>query len=495
MQKEARTLKGWHRYVKAGTAWLVTLALLGSMLLSSAMIPASAATRGDVNGDGSINVLDAILLYNSVAGSESLTEEQAADGDVNGDGTANVLDAIIIYQYVSGTGTLPELPEDDPVEQPAATLTALDPADYYGRTLLAQESDAYVQVYDYIGRKFVAMETAIDLEAFGLTVSEFEKIFNYYHDDHPEIFWVNPAYQYWYTPDEYYDDGTYSAQGTISSIVQEYLYTAEEVTAYQQQLETRAAELLEGITDAMPVADRERLVHDRLILSSDYDMTHAAANTHDLIGVMLNGTGVCESYSRAFQYLMYRCGIQTILVIGQSKDGEAHMWNAIQLDGDWYQLDVTWDDPVFQTSNPDYVGYEYYNITTAYLNQTHDIYMEYSGIDPSFAISYPIPDCTATAENLGVKSSTALASFDTDVMAPVFADSILHNTQAMFRPVDGYTIDQFHTDLADEENFWALIAAINERLSAEEQLTRPGYSIDTNETYGFVSVYLRQIHA
>lgn len=60
---------------------------------------------------------------------------------------------------------------------------------------------------------------------------------------------------------------------------------------------------------------------------------------------------VCESYARAFKILCDQAGIPCVLVSGNASStnggtGEAHMWNYVQLNGAWYAMDVTWNDPV-----------------------------------------------------------------------------------------------------------------------------------------------------
>ena len=59
---------------------------------------------GDVNGDGSINVLDAILLLQYCAGMSAaqLDDVQIARADVAYDGSVNVLDAILMLRYCAG---------------------------------------------------------------------------------------------------------------------------------------------------------------------------------------------------------------------------------------------------------------------------------------------------------------------------------------------------------------------------------------------------------
>ena len=56
---------------------------------------------------------------------------------------------------------------------------------------------------------------------------------------------------------------------------------------------------------------------------------------------------VCEGYARALKVLCDRIGIPNLLISGYG-NGEAHMWNYVQLDGAWYAVDATWDDPIYR---------------------------------------------------------------------------------------------------------------------------------------------------
>ena len=56
---------------------------------------------GDVNGDGSVNVLDALRLKQFLAGQPNKTIEEA-NADVTGDGNVNVLDALRLVKYLAG---------------------------------------------------------------------------------------------------------------------------------------------------------------------------------------------------------------------------------------------------------------------------------------------------------------------------------------------------------------------------------------------------------
>ena len=79
-------------------------------------------------------------------------------------------------------------------------------------------------------------------------------------------------------------------------------------------------------------------LHNWLIFNADYDETYT---NYYADGVLLRGKGVCNSYSLAYQLLLNKVGIPNALEYGTD-----HVWNMIQLDGDWYHVDVTWDDPI-----------------------------------------------------------------------------------------------------------------------------------------------------
>lgn len=81
-------------------------------------------------------------------------------------------------------------------------------------------------------------------------------------------------------------------------------------------------------------------MHDWLTRNAGYDhsLQQYAAD-----GVLMQGTGICQSYADAYRILMEEMGIPCITVFG--KAGEYHAWNMIELNGVWGHVDCTWDDP------------------------------------------------------------------------------------------------------------------------------------------------------
>ncbi len=57
---------------------------------------------GDMSGDGTLNMMDALLLFGGINGARELTDEQKAAADYNGDGVLNMMDALLLFKHVSG---------------------------------------------------------------------------------------------------------------------------------------------------------------------------------------------------------------------------------------------------------------------------------------------------------------------------------------------------------------------------------------------------------
>lgn len=90
-------------------------------------------------------------------------------------------------------------------------------------------------------------------------------------------------------------------------------------------------------------------IHDFLINHMEYDKTLERTNTRNIYGALVEKSVVCEGYADALKYLLDAVGIPCVEVVGTGTNSagetEAHAWNYVQLNGAWYAIDVTWDDP------------------------------------------------------------------------------------------------------------------------------------------------------
>lgn len=91
-----------------------------------------------------------------------------------------------------------------------------------------------------------------------------------------------------------------------------------------------------------------RTLHDWIIDYMEYDSK--TKNRANVYGGLIEKKGVCESYARIYKYILDEIGIENILVTGTATNSsgvtEDHMWNYVKLNGKWYAVDVTWDDPI-----------------------------------------------------------------------------------------------------------------------------------------------------
>ena len=114
----------------------------------------------------------------------------------------------------------------------------------------------------------------------------------------------------------------------------------------------------EGITDSWEIA---LWLHDWLIYNANYDFTYTHYHPE---GVLLYGTGVCQSYSEAYALLLAEFGIENMVLVAPEMD---HAWNLVKIDGEWCHIDCTWDDP--GTGGAE--NYTYFGMTDALMQRDH----------------------------------------------------------------------------------------------------------------------------
>lgn len=153
--------------------------------------------------------------------------------------------------------------------------------------------------------------------------------------------------------------GTILAQMTAGVGIGEAMQAeaAVQTAEMSADLETAAKKAIATYTDpGMKSYEKVLSLHDYLILNCKYDYENSKAGTlpdsaYTAYGALVKGKAVCEGYAEAFLYLMNKVGVPCRLVKSKSMN---HTWNVVQLDGKWYHVDVTYDDPL--TNNRDCLG-------------------------------------------------------------------------------------------------------------------------------------------
>ena len=122
------------------------------------------------------------------------------------------------------------------------------------------------------------------------------------------------------------------------------------------------------------MSDREKVkaVHDYIVLNCAYGesiIDQIQGHSGTAYGPLVSNLAVCGGYTHAFNLLMDIVGIESMYVSGNVPDpviGTAsHAWNLVKLDGKWYHIDCTWDDPDVDGKMTNVIKYDYFLITDA----------------------------------------------------------------------------------------------------------------------------------
>lgn len=209
-----------------------------------------------------------------------------------------------------------------------------------------------------------SMEKRINLSAYNISTTDAIDLTAEVSDFRGD----NPYYIFsiWATHDD--DDNTILVVG--------YQYTPEGAAEKRRQdAEEQAvvdAAIASCVTDGMSDYEIAKALHDYLAIHNKYDMRLYSGNLPALsrtsYGALVNRTSVCSGYALAYQHLMEDAGIPCEYVTGMTTRG-SHAWNIVQIDGEWYHVDVTWDDPT--PDRDGYVRYKYFLKSDKAMSRDH----------------------------------------------------------------------------------------------------------------------------
>lgn len=112
-------------------------------------------------------------------------------------------------------------------------------------------------------------------------------------------------------------------------------------------------------------------VHDYIARTFTYDL-HTQGSPYAVYTFMKEKHGVCMAYALLFEKMMECLDIPCYYVIGKA-DGESdagHAWNMVQLDGEWYHIDVTWND-IGSKSKTHEIRYRYFLRSDELMKKDH----------------------------------------------------------------------------------------------------------------------------
>ena len=272
---------------------------------------------------------------------------------------------------------------------------------FYYQQLKENEKQVYKEILEGIRK---------NREEIYIHASDAERaneIFQYILKDHPDIFWC---------------DGTISATtygGTETYTVLKPTYTYDEASkeTMRAEIEGAVSQCLSGISAEDSEYNKILYVYEYIVDTVDYDLE--APDNQNIYSVFKHQRSVCAGYSKAAQYLLERLGVFCTYVTGITSGGQNHAWNLVMCEGDYYYLDVTWGDPVFQAAEGEEVS-QFENISYDFMCcDDAELFKNHTPDDDA-----KLPACTKMNRNYYMMNNMYYETYDSSVVLQRMNDVI-----------------------------------------------------------------------
>lgn len=285
------------------------------------------------------------------------------------------------------------------------------------------------------------------IEVPAINADQLDRVFTAILMDNPDLFFVGRKC-------------TLSSEFLKTYCAVDYIITKEECAAQREEIKKVKQDIIASLSDTDDEWQTELEIHDYIVDNCTYELSEPRLVCSSVYGALVNGRAACEGYSRAAKLLFDEAGIESALVSGISKDEDGeegpHMWNAVKINGDFYYLDCTWDDPVSENGE-EMKLYSYFNVTTKMISKTHS----------EFSYNFV---CIDTAENYYVKTDRYFEAYDRSYekkIAEMVAESIVsgEDVQLLFKNKKDY--NSAVKDLIDNKRVYEVLS-LAEKLSGEK---------------------------
>ena len=186
--------------------------------------------------------------------------------------------------------------------------------------------------------------------------------------DHPEIFWAT-GFKYRY----------YENSGNLI-FLPEYLFEKAKIREHQKAMASRVEKLVRP-AKSMSELEKEKYVHDFICQNVRYDKLKKSYS-HEIIGPLGQGVGVCEGIAKSVKVLLDALGVWNVIAICGNNPEKGikyrHTWNIVKIGGTYYHLDATFDNSL----GDEEIRYDYFNLDDKNIFRDHE---------PLIA---PAPSCT-----------------------------------------------------------------------------------------------------
>ena len=137
-------------------------------------------------------------------------------------------------------------------------------------------------------------------------------------------------------------DKAYETSDLMQSAKIHYAIKKDKADSMRDEMERVADEIIKKTKNAASDMEKMLIIHDEIAMGCEYEEQWDIPDS--AYTALVRGRAQCEGYAKAFAYVCRRAGLDVMLVTGKSGRGENHVWNKANMDGAYYNIDVTWDD-------------------------------------------------------------------------------------------------------------------------------------------------------
>ena len=232
--------------------------------------------------------------------------------------TACVAFFIVAGKYVHDAGLLRKYPKP----------TYFSDADADTRPVYQQLSDKEKAVYHALYKGISAKESKIPLP-YEISGETYAKLYCLVEKQEPSLFYADSTY--------------YTAQKLRDAQIV-YREDKELLTEKETEFEKAVRKAALAVSESDSDYNKALKIHDYIVKNCKYTTGEDVPYSSTAYGCLVNGNANCEGYAKAFQCIATDCGLRCILVTGVTDEGENHAWNQVEINGQWRNVDVTWDD-------------------------------------------------------------------------------------------------------------------------------------------------------
>lgn len=167
-----------------------------------------------------------------------------------------------------------------------------------------------------------------------------------------------------------------AAEYSFGKIKLSYSRPIDDIKNHQRAIKDERSNFFENnITDHMSDYEKVLEIHDYIVEKGEYDTRlfsqgQVPPESYSSYGILALGLGVCESYAKSMKYLLDGANIESIIVIGTSR-GENHAWNLVNIQGEYYHIDPTWNDPIIEDGSQ-IIRHNFFNLNDEQMGKTHN---------------------------------------------------------------------------------------------------------------------------